>query len=209
MTQIFGEDGTCIPVTAIELGPCYVLNVKNREKHGYGAVQLGFEPKRSDRLNKPERGQFAAAGKGCFVHVREMRCDVETLGWGELGKELHVQDVFRDGDIVDITGTSLGRGFAGVVKRYHVKGKPSTHGTHENQRHIGSIGSNKTPSRVYKNHHMPGHMGNSRVTIQNLKVMKVKGEDNLLLVRGGIPGCKGGLVMVRKAMKARPGQAQS
>jgi large subunit ribosomal protein L3 len=201
MTQIFADDGTCVPVTAIQLGPCYILDVKNRDKHGYSAVQLGFEPKKAQRLTMPEKGNFEKAGKGGFYHVREVRCDVESLGWTERGKELRAADVFSAGDHVDVMGTSLGRGFAGVVKRYHVHGHPSTRGTHEYRRHIGAVGERKFPGRIFKNKHMPGHMGNERVTIQNLTVVKVENEGNLVFVKGGIPGSKGGLVVVCKSTR--------
>jgi large subunit ribosomal protein L3 len=204
MTHIFEEDGTCIPVTVVQVGPCFVLGTRDKESHGYAAVQLGFEPKKMQRVSKPEAGNFKAAGKGAFYHVKEMRCDVEGLGWGEVGKELSVGDVFQDGEFVDVTGTSIGRGFAGVVKKFRVKGQPATRGTHEMRRHIGSIGCRKSPGRVFKNKKMPGHLGAERVTVQNLKVVRVRPEDNVLLVKGGIPGSKGGLIEIRKAVKKQP-----
>jgi large subunit ribosomal protein L3 len=202
MTQMFAENGVCVPVTVIQLGPCYITDIRDRDTHGYSAVQLGFEPKKPQRVNKPETGHFGRSGKGSFYHVKEIRCScAKSLGWTDLGKELRVEDVFTDGELVDVTGFSIGRGFAGVVKRYGVRGQPATRGTHEHRRNIGSIGNCKSPGRVFKNRKMPGHMGNARVTIQNLKVMRVKGEDNLLLVKGCVPGYKGALVTVRKAVK--------
>ncbi len=206
MTHVVDEEGRCIPVTVVQVGPCYVLGVRDLEKNGYSAVQLGFEPKKAQRVSKPEMGNFAAAGKGAFYHVNEIRCEAEQLGWNSLGKELRVGDVFKDGEFVDVTGISIGRGFAGVVKRFRVKGQPATRGTHEYRRNIGSVGCRKTPGRIFKNYKMPGHMGNERVTVQNLKVIAVRAEDNVLLVRGGIPGSKGGLVTIRKAVKSYKAQ---
>jgi len=201
MTQVFAEDGECIPVTVVRLGPCYVLGVKDSENDGYEAVQLGFEPRKAQKSNKPELGNFQKAGKGTFQYVNEVRCQVSALGWTELGKELKVQDIFKDGELVDVTGVSIGRGFSGVVRRYKVKGQPATRGTHEYRRHIGAIGCRKFPGRVFKNKRMPGQHGNEKVTVQNLKVMSVDAKENLLLVRGAIPGAKGGLVLVKKALK--------
>jgi large subunit ribosomal protein L3 len=201
MAQVFTTEGECVPVTVIELGPNYVLSVKSQDKDGYQAVQLGFQPKKAQRVNKALMGHFAKAAKGAFYHVDEVRCDVASLGWVEQGKELTVSDVFADGDMVDVTGVSIGRGFAGVVRRHHMKGQPSTRGTHEVRRHVGSIGCRKFPGRVHKGKRMPGHMGHERVTIQNLKVMGLKPESNVMLVRGGVPGAKGSLVLVKKAIK--------
>lgn len=201
MTQVFAEDGRAIPVTAIQVGPCYILDVKSTERDGYQSVQFGFEPKKAQRVNKPLAGHFARAAKGAFSHVREVRCDVTKLGWNNLGQEVKVEEVFKDGELVDVSGVSIGRGFAGVVKRHGAKGQPSTRGTHEVRRHIGSIGMRKHPGRVHKNKRMPGHMGDENVTIQNLQVIGVRAEDNVLLVLGGVPGAKGGLLVIRKAMK--------
>ena len=202
MTQVFTPEGECIPVTVIQAGPCYIIDVKVENEHGYRGVQLGFEPKKAQRVTKPLMGHFSRAGKGAFYHVKEIRCDAEALGWTTLGQELKVADVFADGQMVDVSGTSVGKGFAGVVKRYGVKGQPATRGTHENRRHIGAIGCRKFPGRVFKNKSMPGHMGNENVTIQNLKIVGVRPEDNVILVRGAIPGAKGGLVVIRKAVKS-------
>lgn len=202
MTQVFTEEGKCIPVTALEVGPCYVLGVRHPEQDGYGAVQLGFAPRKAQRVNKAQMGHFGKAGKGAFYHVREVRCDVEALGWTELGHEVRVADVFSDGELVDISGTSRGKGFQGVVKRYGVKGQPATRGTHEVRRNIGSIGSGTYPGKVWKNQKMPGHQGDKLITVQNLKVVGVKAEKNVILVKGAIPGSKGGLVVIRKAIKS-------
>lgn len=201
MSQVFTAEGECVPVTVIEAGPCFVLGVKSQDKDGYAGVQLGFEPKKAQRVPKAMQGHFNKAGQGAFYHVKEVRCDNAALGWTSLGQQLKVGDVFADGDMVDISGTSIGRGFQGVVKRFHAKGQPSTRGTHEYRRHIGAIGCRKFPGRVFKNKSMPGHMGNESVTIQNLKVMAVRPEENVLLVKGGVPGAKGGLLVIRKATK--------
>lgn len=201
MTHVIDGDGKCVPVTVVEVGPCYILGVRNQEQHGYSAVQLGFGSKKLNRANKAEIGHFSKAGKGAFYHVNEIRCNTEKLGWKELGQEIKVGEVFSDGEFVDITGTSIGRGFAGVVKKFKMAGQPATRGTHEYERHIGSIGCRKTPGRVLRGRRMAGHLGNERVTVQNLKIFAVKPEENLILVQGGIPGSKGGLVVVKKAVK--------
>jgi len=201
MTHIFAEDGSCVPVTIIQAGPCYVLDVKSTEKHGYSSVQFGFEPKLGQRVNKADAGRFGKVGKGAFYHVKEVRCDAQSLGWSTLGQEVKVADIFKDGELVDVSGVTIGRGFSGVVRRYGVKGQPSTRGTHEARRNIGAIGCRKFPGRVFKNKRMSGHMGVDNVTIQNLKVVQVNSETNVILVRGGIPGATGGLVVIRKANK--------
>jgi large subunit ribosomal protein L3 len=201
MTQVFTAEGQSIPVTIIQAGPCYVLNVRGKEEHGYTAVQFGFEPKKNQRCNKAELGQFKKAGQGAFYHVKEVRCDAESLGWNEVGKEVTVSDVFKDGETVDISGVSIGRGFQGVVRRHGMKGQPMTRGTHEVRRHVGAVGCRKFPGRIFKGQRMPGRMGGTNVTVQNLQVVGVKPEENLLLVRGGIPGARGSLVVIRKAIK--------
>lgn len=202
MTQIFTEDGQCVPVTVIQAGPCYVLDVKEEQKHGYTGIQLGFEPKKPQRVNKPEMGHFARAGKGAFYHVQEIRCAAGAFGDVSLGSEVKVGDLFKNGELVDVSGVSIGRGFQGVVKRFGVKGQPMTRGTHEVRRHIGAVGCRKFPGRIFKNKKMPGHMGNENVTIQNLEVVRVHPEENLILVKGGVPGSKGGLVLIRRAIKS-------
>jgi len=207
MTRVFSETGESIPVTVIQVGPCYVVSVKQVEKDGYSAVQFGFEPKKQQSLSKSSQGHFAKAGRGCFAHLKEMRCNVGALGWEDPGKEITVSEVFKEGELVDVSGSSIGRGFAGVVKRYKVGGQPSTRGTHEVRRHIGAIGCRKWPGRVHPGKRMPGHMGNEQVTVQNLQVVGVKPEENLLLVRGGVPGAEGGLLIIRKAVKTYKPQA--
>lgn len=210
MTQVFSAEGESIPVTIVQAGPCVVLEVRSKGTHGYSAAQLGFEPKKQQRLNKAELGRFSKVGAGTFAHVGEIRCDVEGLGWNEPGKEIKVGDVFADGELVDVSAVSIGRGFQGVVKRHGMKGQPSTRGTHEVRRHVGAIGCRKFPGRVFKGQRMPGHMGNRLVTIQNIEVVAVKADQNLILVRGGIPGAKGALVMIRKASKGfKPAAAKA
>ena len=201
MTRVFSESGESIPVTVIQVGPCYVVAVKKVEKDGYSAVQFGFEPKKPQSLTKSQQGHFAKAGRGCFTHLQEMRCNVGELGWEDPGKEVTVSEVFKEGELVDVSGNTIGRGFAGVVKRFKVGGQPATRGTHEYRRHIGAIGCRKWPGRVHPGKRMPGHMGNEQVTVQNLQIVGVKPEDNLLLVRGGVPGAEGGLLVIRKAVK--------
>jgi large subunit ribosomal protein L3 len=148
-----------------------------------------------------ELGQFKKAGQGAFYHVKEVRCDVQSLGWNEVGKEVTVSDVFKDGETVDVSGVSIGRGFQGVVRRHGMKGQPMTRGTHEVRRHVGSIGCRKFPGRVFKGQRMPGRMGGENVTVQNLEVVGVRAEENILLIKGGIPGARGSLVVIRKAAK--------
>ena len=202
MTQVFTADGESVPVTILQTGPCYVLEVKSKDKHGYSAVQLGFGPKKTQRTNKAERGHFAKAAVGSYYHVKEIRCDVENLSWNTPGKELKVSDVFEQGQHVDVSGVTKGRGFSGVVRRWSVGGFPATRGTHEYRRHIGAVGCRKTPHHIFKNKHMPGHYGHEKVTVQNLEVVGVRPEDNLLLVRGGVPGPEGALVVIRKSIKS-------
>ncbi len=201
MTHFFDGEGKVVPVTIIQTGPCYVLDVKDSSKHGYSGVRLGFVPKKAQRVNKPDMGGFAAVEKGAFQYVREVRCDAQKLGWTTPGQEIVVTDVFTNGEMVDVSGYSIGKGFQGVVRRHGMKGQPATRGTHEYRRHVGAIGCRKFPGHIFKNKRMPGHMGANLVTVQNLEVVGVRAEDNLLFVKGGIPGSEGGLVVIRKAIK--------
>jgi large subunit ribosomal protein L3 len=201
MTQVFTAEGRSVPVTVIQAGPCFVLDVRAQEKDGYSAVQFGFEPKKMQRCTAAENGHFKKAGHGAFYHVKEVRCDAQALGWNEVGKQVNVGDVFKDGETVDVSGLTIGRGFQGVVRRHGFKGQPMTRGTHEVRRHVGSIGCRKFPGRVFKGQKMPGRMGGDRVTIQNLTVVGVRPEENILLVKGGIPGARGSLVVIQKAQK--------
>jgi len=195
MTQMFDETGVVHPVTVVEAGPCVVTQVKTAEKDGYGAVQLGFGLDK--RLNRPEQGHRRASG---FMSrtLRELRA--EDPSEFEVGQVLKA-DVFANGEAVDVTGTSKGRGFQGGVKRHGFHGGPKTHGQSDRHRAPGSIGSSATPGRVFKGMRMAGHMGNERVTVQNLKVLRVDPERNLLLIEGSVPGPNKGLVIIRRAAK--------
>ncbi len=193
MTRVYGQDGHVIPVTAIEAGPCYVVQVKTETIDGYNAIQVGFGSRKERRVSKPLAGHFNKAGKGCFYHVREFR--VDDPGQYEAGQEIVITDLFKAGDLVDITGTSKGRGFQGVVKRYGFKGGKKTHGSMFH-RAPGSIGCSAWPSRVIKGKKLPGHMGDRKITKKNVIVIDVRPDDNLLLVKGGIPGAKTGILKI-------------
>jgi large subunit ribosomal protein L3 len=201
MTQIFREDGSIVPATVIQAGPCYVVQKKTNEKEGYTAIQLGFEEvKKVNRINKPLVGHFKKANIPPTRILKEFRVGPEEVDANEVGSQISVER-FEIGDYVDITGTSKGKGFAGVMKRYGFGGSPASHGTHEYFRHGGSIGQNMTPGRTLKGKKMPGHMGNNRVTVQNLKVVEVRSDNNILLVEGAIPGPNNGYVIINKAVK--------
>ena len=200
MTQVFLEDGSVIPVTVVEAGPCSVIQKKTMEKDGYNALQLGFLPKNSQRVNKPLSGHFKKAGTGAFYTVKEFR--VEDVGGYELGQEVNAS-LFKSGDVVDVTGLSKGKGFTGVIKRHGFHGSPGSHGTHEYFRHGGSVGSATYPHHTFKGLKMPGQHGNRNVTLQNIKVVDVKEDQNLILLKGGIPGSPTGWVLIRSATKAR------
>ena len=202
MTQIFDERGEAVAVTVIEAGPCAVVQIKTEEREGYNALQLGFLPKEPSRTNKPLLGHFRRCGKGPFYVLREFR--VESVEGFELGQEITVE-VFKAGDYVDVTGWSKGRGFTGVMKRQGFSGAPGSHGTHEYFRHGGSIGAAADPSRTFKGKRMPGHYGNERVTVQNLKGMQVKPEEKLLVVKGAVPGAVNSIVIIKEAKKKRSG----
>lgn len=199
MSQIFDDTGNVIPVTVVETGPCVVVQKKEVGKDGYNALQLGFGTQKNQRVNRPLRGHMAKAEKGSFRVLREFRMD-DVSGY-EVGQELKVADLVEPGDRVDVTGRSKGRGFAGVMKRWDFGGFSRTHGTHEYFRHGGSIGNRSYPGKVFKGKRMAGHWGNERVSIQNLRVVAVRPEENLLLVKGSVPGSNGGTVLVRRAVK--------
>lgn len=201
MTQVFTPEGEVKGVTVIEIGPCVVLAVRTLLEHGYEGAQLGFVPKKMQRVNKAMTGHFAKVGKGSFYYVKEVRCDVTALGW-KVGQEVKVSEMFTKGEIVDVSGTSIGCGFQGVIKRHGMKGFPASRGTHEYERHAGAIGCRKFPGRIFKNKRMPGRMGGDTVTLLNLTVMDIRPEENLLMIQGGIPGSKGALVTIRRAIKA-------
>ena len=197
MTQVFDEAGRQIPVTVLELGPCAVVQRKTVETDGYDAVQIGFGEQRAKRLSKPLQGHFKKGGAELKHVLREVRVDAgEEL---ELGSQINVS-VFDGVGYVDVTATTKGRGFQGVVKRYNMRGGRASHGG-GNLRGPGSIGMCEFPARVFKGKKLPGHMGCVQVTVQNLKVVAVREEDNALLVRGAVPGPNGGLVMVRTSLK--------
>jgi large subunit ribosomal protein L3 len=198
MTQVFAKGGELVPVTVILAGPCTVMQKRTVDADGYAAVQLGFGETKAQRLTKAEREHRKKASKMPAV-LREFR-DVADL---EVGAEVKVADLFKEGDLIDVTGVSKGRGYQGVVKRHGFSGFPATHGTHEYFRHGGSIGNRTHPGRVFKNKRMAGHMGDERVTAQSLSVVAVRTEDNVLLVRGAVPGGKNGLLLIRPAVKAR------
>ncbi|MCP4538560.1 MAG: 50S ribosomal protein L3 [Chloroflexi bacterium] len=200
MTQVFNELGEAIPVTVIEAGPCYVAQVKTLEQDGYRAVQLAYEEMKPQRLSGGEKGHLARNQLPAMRHLREFR----LRGNEELEEgQRFLVDVFEQGDYVDVVGTSKGRGFTGVVKRYGFRGGPKTHGQSDRQRAPGSIGGTTGISKVWKGQRMPGRMGGDRVTAQNLRVEVVDPERNLLAVRGSVPGAKGGFVMVKQARKSR------
>jgi len=192
MTQIFRDNGEAEAVTAIEAGPCSVIQVKTVAKEGYNAVQLGFSE--AKRLNSPRRGHLKELGQ--FKYLREFRVDdSEAI---EVGEKIDV-NLFKAGDLVDITGVSKGKGFAGVVKRYHFAGGPKTHGQSDRHRARGSIGSATSPGRVLKGTRMAGHMGNRRTTVRHLEVFEADPDRNLLLVKGAVPGGRNGLLLIEKS----------
>jgi large subunit ribosomal protein L3 len=198
MTQIFDATGLAVPVTLIEAGPCYVTQVRQVEADGYAAVQLGFAEVKPKRLTGGQLGHLKRNNLSPLRFLREFREKDHGLSEGDT---LTV-DVFAVGEHVDVIGTSKGKGFAGAMKRYHFRGGPATHGQSDRQRSPGSRGSGTTPGRVYKGARGPGHMGDDRVTVQNLSVVLVDAERNLLGVRGAVPGPKGGLVLIKGARKA-------
>lgn len=199
MTQIFDENGVVVPVTLIEVGPCYVTQKKTTENDGYNAIQLGFGEIAEQRLNKPMAGHLKKWGAPPVRYLRELPVD-DPAAYEE-GQKIDAS-IFEVGDHVDVTGTSKGKGFAGVVKRHGFGGGPKTHGQSDRWRAPGSIGAGSTPGRVVKGLRMAGRMGHERVTVHNLKVVLVDAEKNLLAVKGAIPGAKNGLVVVREARKA-------
>jgi large subunit ribosomal protein L3 len=207
MTQIFDEKGTVIPVTVVQAGPCRVTQIRTKEKDGYEAVQLGFDE--TSRLKKPQIGhqkdlvRTVEEGKRSktfgLKHLREVR--TSDLSGYSVGDTVSADQLFNNGDVVDVTGTSKGKGFAGVMKRHNFRGGPRTHGQSDRARAPGSIGSGTTPGRVVKGLRMAGHMGQERVTTQNLKIVRIDAEKNLVLIKGAVPGSNGGLVLIRKAVK--------
>jgi large subunit ribosomal protein L3 len=199
MTQIFIEDGRRVPVTVVEAGPCVVLQKKTVAIDGYDAIQVGFGLKDIARANRPLIGHCKVAGQGVFQHLRELRID--NVDAYNIGDQI-VADIFAPGDIIDVTGTSIGKGFQGVMKRWGFKGGRSSHGSRFH-RAPGSIGCSATPSRVFKNKKMPGQMGNKNVTVQKLQIVRVDLNDNLILIKGAIPGAENGLVLIKNSVKSK------
>jgi large subunit ribosomal protein L3 len=197
MTQVFDDNGRLEAVTAVAAGPCFVTQVKTREKDGYHAVQLGFGE--SKRLNSPEKGHLKAAGKQ-VQHLMEIRVEAPTAL--KVGQTLDVS-LFKKGDRVDIIGISKGKGFAGGVKRYHFRGGPKTHGQSDRHRAPGSVGGTTSPARVYKGQRMAGHMGNRRVTALNLEVALADAGRNIVLLKGSVPGAEDAIVLIRKSIKKK------
>jgi large subunit ribosomal protein L3 len=206
MTQVFGADGSHVPVTVIEAGPCTVLAVRTKDRHGYDALQLGFGAKKKN-VSKPAAGVFKKLNVAPMRVVREVRLEkTERLQGYEVGQALTVE-MFQPGELVDVVGVTKGKGFQGGVRRYGWYGGDATHGSMFH-RAPGSIGASSDPSRVWPGHHMPGRMGGDRRTTLNLSVVRVLPEQNLVLVRGAVPGANGSLVMVRKSVKLTKAQQQ-
>ena len=206
MTQIFDEAGKVVPVTVIEAGPCVVVQKKTVEKEGYSAVQLGYADAAERRLSKPEKGHFDKAGVAAKKHLKEFRL--------ENAAELNVGDVisadtFKEGDHIDVTGTSKGHGYQGAIKRHGAQRTPTSHGGGPVHRHAGSMGSTSSPSRIFKGHIGAGQMGVDQVTVQNLDVVKVDPELNMIVVRGAIPGPKGGIVYLKNTVEKKAATAVS
>ena len=200
MTQIFDENGVVIPVTVVEAGPVVVTQIKTEETDGYNAVQVGFGEVKEKHVNKPMKGHFAKAGVALKKHVKELRLEDGVENYS-LAQEIKV-DIFEVGEKIDVTGISKGKGFQGSIKRHGQSRGPETHGSHYH-RAPGSMGSASDPSKVRKGKKLPGHMGHTRVTIQNLEVARVDAEKNLILIKGAIPGPKKGLVVIKTAVKGQ------
>ena len=199
MTQIFDETGKVIPVTVIEAGPCTVVQKKTVENDGYESVQLGFEDLADKKLTKPMKGHFEKAGVSAKKYLKEFR--LENCAAYNVGDVLKA-DVFAAGDKIDVVGTSKGKGYAGVVKRWNAHSQEHTHGVGPVHRSVGSTGANTDPSRVMPGKHMPGHLGSEQVTVQNLEIVKVDAEANMIAIRGAVPGPKGGVVFIKNTVKA-------
>jgi large subunit ribosomal protein L3 len=201
MAQIFGAKGDLVPVTVVETLPCTVVQIRTRARDGYEAVQLGSGVRKQSRLSKARKVHAARGGRPDYERLVEFR--VEEGGVYQVGQELKVGEVFKAGDVVDVTGITKGRGFSGVVRRHGFSGHRATHGTHESFRGPGAVGARSYPGRIWKGKRMAGQMGGASRTIQNLVVVAVRAEENLLLVKGGLPGARGGDVLIRPAVKQR------
>lgn len=198
MTQIFAENGLLIPVTVLEAGPCVVTQIKTMENEGYEAVQIGFGEIKEKKVNKPTRGHFEKANVEFKKLLKEFK--FEDISEYELGTEIKV-DIFAKGDKIDITGTSKGKGFQGAIKRHNQHRGPMSHGS-KYHRGVGSLSSATTPGKVKKGKKMPGHMGNEKITVQNLEVVDVNVEKNLILVKGAVPGNRGSVLVIKESVKA-------
>ncbi|MBR4761748.1 MAG: 50S ribosomal protein L3 [Clostridia bacterium] len=199
MTQLFDQNGNVVPVTVIEAGPCAVVQKKTSENDGYEAVQIGFGEMKASKVSKPLKGHFAKGDVAPKKVLRELRLeDTAALNVGDIIKA----DIFAEGEAVDVTGTSKGKGYAGTIKRWNFGRLKETHGTGPVHRHGGSLGACSSPSRVFKGKKMAGHLGHERVTIQNLNVVKVDAEKNIIAVKGAVPGPKGGIVVLFDSVKA-------
>lgn len=195
MTTIFEKDGNAVPCTVIEAGPCYVTQIKSKDKDGYESIQIGFEEKKEKNTSKPLAGKFKKAKTPILRHVKEIRdCGIENLKEGDMIKV----DIFKEGDNVKVTGTSKGKGFQGVVKRHGFGGGVKTHGQSDRLRAPGSIGGSSYPSRVFKGQRMAGRMGGDTVSVRNLRVVKIFRDSNLILIKGAVPGTKTGIVEIYK-----------
>ncbi len=199
MTQVFVADGSRVPVTVVEAGPCTVVQKKTESTDGYNALQVGFSAKKTHRTNKPMMGHFKKADQGAFAVLKELSAD--NVDDYNVGDQITCDSVFKAGDVVDVTGTSKGKGFQGVVKRWGFAGGRASHGS-KFHRAPGAIGMSAWPARVLKGKKMPGQMGNARVTQQGLEIVEVRADENLILVKGAIPGPNQGMVMLRKTYKA-------
>ena len=197
MTQIFGENGAFVPVTVLQAGPCTVVQKKTVDKEGYDAIQVGFGDVREKLVNKPVKGHFAKAGVAVKKYLKEFR--FEDAASYEVGQEIKA-DIFANGDKVDAIGISKGKGYQGAIKRFGLSRGPMKHGS-KYHRHAGSNGSSASPSRVFKGKHMPGQMGHVRVTVQNLEIVRVDVDNNMILVKGAVPGAKKGLIILKETTK--------
>jgi large subunit ribosomal protein L3 len=202
MTQVWDEHNRVVPVTVLKVAPCRIVQVKTTDSDGYSALQVTFGQKNADKLNQPQAGHFQKAGVDPGIKLVELRLD--DVSDYEVGQQISV-DVLADGDLVDVTAVSKGKGFAGVMKRHGFAGQRASHGAHKVHRKPGAVGQCATPSRIFKGKKMPGRMGNAKVTTQNLEVVKADVERDLLLIKGSVPGPRGGTVVVRNAVKAPAG----
>jgi len=203
-TQFFSDDGQVVRVTAIQIGPCTVLGKRTPEKHGYAAVILGFGERSEKQVTKAEKGFYDKLSQKASRTVREFRVPADKLAQFEIGQVVKPSECFQLGQKVDVVGTTRGRGFTGVMRRWNFKGSRDSHGTHEYRRHGGAIGTNMTPGRTLPNLKMPGQYGNERVTVMNLPIAKILDDEQILLIEGAVPGSRNGVVTVRGAVKARP-----